>query len=118
MSSHPNSHERHESAKERREERREKDRDILAKEQPTVLESSDYDPELPAMQEFEVDGGGPKGSTRKHPGLIWAIIAIVAVAVLIIAFVVAGDWFTPDQAQQEAQRQFEEQVVPEDLGAN
>ncbi len=110
------SHERHESVKERREERREKDRDILAKEQPTVLKSSDYDPELPAMQEFEVDEGGPKGSTRKHPGLIWAIIAIVAVAVLIVAFVVAGDWFTPSQAEREAQAQFEEQVVPEDLG--
>ena len=105
-----------ESAKERREERREKDKDILAKEMPDVLESSDYDPELPAMQEFEVDEGGPKGSTRKHPGLIWAVIAIVAVIVLVVAFMMAGDWFTPDQAEQEAQAQFEEQVVPEDLG--
>lgn len=109
-------HERHESAKEHREERRERDRDILAKEQPTVLESSDYDPELPAMQEFEVDEGGPQGSKRKHPGLIWAVIAVVAVVVLVVAFMAAGDWFTPSQAEQEAQAQFEEQVVPEDLG--
>lgn len=115
MSSHSNSHE-HESAKEKREERREKNKDILAKEMPNVLESSEYDPELPAMQEFEIDEGGPKGSTRKHPGLIWAVIAIVAVIILVVVFMMAGDWFTPDQAEQEAQAQFEEQVVPEDLG--
>ena len=103
---------------EERERRREKDRDILAKEQPVVLESSASDPTFPAMQEFEVDEGGPKGSTRKHPGLIWIIIAIVAVAVLVCAFIFAGDWMTPDQAQQNAQMQFEEETVPEDLGAN
>ena len=114
MSSHSNS--KHENAMERREERREHDKDILAKEMPNVLESSEYDPELPAMQEFEVDEGGPKGSTKKHPGLIWAIIAIVAVIILCVAFMMAGDWFTPDQAEREAQTQFEEQTVPEDLG--
>lgn len=70
----------------------EKDRDILAKEEPVVLESSDADPVFPAMQEFEVDEGGPKGSTRKDPGLIWFAIAIIAVIVLIIAFISIGDW--------------------------
>lgn len=111
-----NNHERRESAKERNRERHEKDRDVLAKEQPTVLESSETDPEFPAMEEFEVDEGGPQGSKRKHPGLIWAVIAVAAVVVLVLAFVLAGDWFTPSQAEQEAQARFEEQVVPEDLG--
>ena len=60
------------------------ERDPLAAEEPTVLESSADDPEFPAMQEFEVDEGGPKANTRKHPGLIWAIIAIVAVIALVI----------------------------------
>lgn len=44
------------------------ERDPLAAEEPTVLESSADDPEFPAMQEFEVDEGGPKANTRKHPG--------------------------------------------------
>lgn len=101
-----------------REEKRKKDRDILAKEEPNVLESSEYDPEFPAMSEFEVDEGGFKGSKSKHPGLIWIIVAIVAVAALVIAFMCAGDWMNPTQAEQEAQVQFEEQTVPEDLGAN
>lgn len=108
--------EEHDKKREERAERREKDKDILAKEQPIVLESSENDPEFPAMEEFEVDEDGPKGSTKRHPGLIWAIIAIAAVIVLILAFVFAGDWFTPDEAQREAQTQFEEEVVPEDLG--
>ena len=103
--------------REERRERREKDRDILAKEQPIVLESSASDPVFPAMQEYEVDEGGPKGSTRKHPGLIWAVIAVIAVAVLVCVFIFAGDWMTPDQAEQNAQTQFEEETVPEDLGA-
>ncbi len=81
------------------------ERDTLANDQPVVLESSDADPEFPAMQEFEVDTNGPKGSTSKHPGLIWAIVAIVAVAVLCIAFAAAGDWMTPKQASQVAQLQ-------------
>lgn len=109
-------HKRRESAKGRNRERHEKDRDVLAKEQPTVLESSETDPEFPAMEEFEVDEGGPQGSKRKHPGLVWVVIAVVAVAVLVAAFMLAGDWFTPNQAEQVSQRQFEEQVVPEDLG--
>lgn len=69
-----------------------KDRDILAKEQPIVLESSAADPAFPAMQEFEVDEGGPAGSTRKHPGLLWFAIAAIAVIVLVIAFMALGDW--------------------------
>ena len=107
-----------EERREQREKKREEDRDILAKEEPIVLESSASDPTFPAMQEFEVDEGGPKGSTRKHPGLIWAIIAIIAVAVLVCVFVFAGDWMTPNQAEQNAQTQFEEETIPEDLGAN
>ena len=93
-------------------------RDPLAAEQPDVLESSASDPEFPAMQEFEVDRGGPKGSTRKHPGLLWVVIALVAIAALCAAFAAAGDWFTPNQAEKAAQTEFEEQTVPEDLGAN
>ena len=76
------------------------------------------DPEFPAMQEFEVDEGGPKANTRKHPGLIWAIIAIVAVIALCIAFAAAGDWMNPTQAEKVQQTEFEEQTVPEDLGPN
>ena len=83
-----------------------------------MLESSADDPEFPAMQEFEVDEGGPKANTRKHPGLIWAIIAIVAVIALCIAFAAAGDWMNPTQAEKVQQTEFEEQTVPEDLGPN
>lgn len=93
-------------------------RDPLAAEQPDVLESSASDPEFPAMQEFEVDRGGPKGSTAKHPGLIWFAVAAVAVVALAIAFVAMGDWMTPNQAQKAADVEFEEQTIPEDLGAN
>ena len=93
-------------------------RDVLANDQPVVLESSAADPEFPAMQEFEVDAHGPKGSTRKHPGLIWAVLAVVAVVLLCAAFAAVGDWFTPDQAERAAQTEFEEQTVPEDLGAS
>ncbi|WP_251178671.1 hypothetical protein [Adlercreutzia agrestimuris] len=93
-------------------------KDVLANDEPTVLESSAADPEFPAMQEFEVDTDGPAGSKSKHPGLIWSIIAIVAVIVLIIAFMVAGDWATPNQAQREADTEFAEEVTPEDLGSN
>ena len=91
MSSHSNN--KHENAKERREERRKENKDILAKEMPNVLESSEYDPELPAMQEFEVDEGGPKGSTKPHPGAPWFALALIAVGVLIIFFMAIGDWF-------------------------
>lgn len=92
--------------------------DTLANDEPVVLESSASDPEFPAMQEFEIDTDGPKGSTAKHPGLIWAVIAIVAVAILCVVLVNVGDWMTPDQAERNAQTQFEEQTVPEDLGSN
>lgn len=80
------------SEAESREYHREKDRDILAKEQPVVLESSASDPTFPAMQEFEVDEGGPKGSTSKHPGLLWFAIAAVAIILLIVFFISIGDW--------------------------
>lgn len=106
---------------ERREQEKEREsfakRDPLAAEQPDVLESSASDPEFPAMQEFEVDRGGPKGSTAKHPGLIWFAVAAVAVVALVIAFVAMGDWMTPNQAQKAADVEFEEQTIPEDLGA-
>lgn len=94
------------------------ERDPLAAEEPTVLESSASDPVLPAMQEFEVDEGGPKGSQAKHPGVLWGIIAVVAVLILCFAFAIAGDWMAPSQAERTAQTEFEEQTVPEDLGAN
>lgn len=89
------------------------DRDVLADDQPVVVESSEYDPEFPAMEEYEVDEDGPEGSKSKHPGLIWAVVAIVAVVVLIFAFVVAGDWMSPKQAETVNNAQFEEQVDPE-----
>lgn len=94
------------------------ERDPLAAEEPVVLESSASDPVLPAMQEFEVDEGGPKANTRKHPGLIWIIVAVVAVIALCIAFAAAGDWMNPNQAEKVQQTEFEEQTVPEDLGSN
>ena len=94
------------------------ERDPLAAEEPDVLESSASDPEFPAMQEFEVDRGGPKANTRKHPGLIWIIVAVVAIIGLCIAFAAAGDWMNPTQAEKVQQTEFEEQTVPEDLGAN
>lgn len=93
-------------------------KDTLANDEPVVLESSASDPVLPAMQEFEVDTDGPKGSTAKHPGLMWAIIAVVAVVILCIVLAAAGDWMTPNQAERTAETQFEEQTVPEDLGSN
>lgn len=93
-------------------------RDTLANDEPFVLESSAADPEFPAMQEFEVDEDGPKGSKAKHPGLIWAIIAVVAVAILCMVLASVGDWRAPDQAQQIAQTEENEQIVPEDLGEN
>lgn len=72
--------------------KKESDRDILAKEEPIVLESSETNPTFPAMEEFEVDEGGPQRSTRKHPGLLWFAIAAIAVIALIIAFIAIGDW--------------------------
>lgn len=81
-----------EESRREHERRKQENRDILAKEQPIVLESSASNPTFPAMQEFEVDEGGPAGSTRKHPGLLWFAIAAIAVIVLVIAFMALGDW--------------------------
>lgn len=114
MSNENKKHHKHESL----EELDKADERALEADEPTVIESSASDPEFPADSEYEVDEGGFKGSTKKHPGIIWAIIAIVAVVVLCIAFAAIGDWFTPDQAERNAQLQFEEETVPEDLGAN
>ena len=77
----------------RRKEQRKQDRDVLAKEQPIVLESAADDPIFPAMSEFEVDEGDPKGSTKKHPGLPWFALAIAAVVVLVVVLMAVGDWF-------------------------
>ncbi len=103
---------------EKREGKHTADRARLTREQPNVTKSAEYDPVFPTRSEFEVNEGGPKGSTRKHPGLIWGIIAIAAIAVLVIAFVVAGDWFTPSQAEQESQVRYEIQEGRADVGAN
>lgn len=73
-------------------EKHEKDRDILAKEEPLVIDSSAADPVLPAMSEYEVDEGGWQGSTKKHPGLLWAIIAIAAVLILVAVLIGVGEW--------------------------
>lgn len=73
-------------------EHNEKNRDILAKEEPIVLDSSAADPVLPAMSEYEVDEGGWQGSTKKHPGLLWAVIAIVAVIILVAVLIGVGEW--------------------------
>lgn len=82
-----------EKRRDERHEKREHDRDILAKEQPIVLESAADDPIFPAMSEYEVDEGGPKGSTKAHPGLPWFALAIGAVVVLVVFFMAIGDWF-------------------------
>ncbi len=66
--------------------------DVLANDEPLVLESSDSDPEFPALEEFEVDADGPKGSTARHPGLLWIVIAIVLVVLLCVVFALVGDW--------------------------
>lgn len=107
-----------ESRRERKAKESFAERDPLAAEQPDVLESSASDPEFPAMQEFEVDSGGPKGSTDKHPGLVWLLLAAVAVAALIFGMMALGDWMTPSAAERQAQVQFDEQTIPEDMGAN
>ena len=107
-------HKKHETLRERSKENER----ALEDDEPFVLTSNETNPEFPAMSEYEVDEGGFKGSKKKHPGLIWAIIAIVAVIILCVVLMAAGDWFTPDQAEQVAQTQFEEEAIPEDLGAN
>lgn len=42
----------------------------------------------------------------------------MAVIGLVIAFAANGDWMNPTQAEKVQQTEFEEQTVPEDLGAN
>ncbi len=91
-------------------------KDTLANDEPVVLESSESDPEFPAMEEYEVDEDGPKGAKGKHPGLIWAIIAVLAVIVLCFALARSGDWMNPQEAQQVQDAQENEQIVPEDMG--
>ena len=56
-----------------------------------------------------------RASTRASS---WIIIAIVAVIGLVIAFAANGDWMNPTQAEKVQQTEFEEQTVPEDIGAN
>lgn len=66
--------------------------DKLADEQPIVLESSESDPVLPAMSEFEVDKGGWQGTHNPKSGYIWVAVAVAAVAVLCAYFIAIGDW--------------------------
>lgn len=103
-------------SKKKREERREKHKDELAKEQPLVLDSSDTDPVLPAMEEYEVDEGGAKGTHKPSSGLIWVAIAVIAIAVLIIAFVVLGDWNAPSEETQQQQTQENIETMEMDMG--
>lgn len=65
-----------------------------------VLVSSDADPVFPTESEYQVDAGSDDGPRSKHPGLIWIVIAVVAVVISCIIFALAGDWFTPQEAQQ------------------
>lgn len=89
-------------------------RDTLAEEEPRVLHASDADPVFPASSEYQVDEGGAQGSTSKHPGMIWIIIAIAAVVISCIIFAMVGDWFTPQEAQQVNDELVNSQIVPED----
>ena len=66
--------------------------DKLADEQPVVLESSEADPVLPAMQEFEVDKGGWQGTHNPKSGYIWVGIAIAALVILCAYLIATGDW--------------------------
>lgn len=63
-------------------------------------ESGHADPVFPTQSEYQVDEGGPQGSRSKHPGLIWILIAVVAVVGSCIVFALVGDWDTPQEAQQ------------------
>ncbi len=96
-----------------RESAKEHEKDVLANDEPVILESSETDPEFPAMEEYEVDEDGPKGSRAQHPGLIWGAIAVVAVIILCIVFSMAGDWMSPQEAQQVQDQQENEQIHPE-----
>lgn len=89
----------------------------FAADEPTVLEkASDVNEVFPASSEYEVDEGGASGSSRKHPGLIWIIIAVVAVIVSCIVFALAGDWMSPQQADEVQTAETNAQIVPEDEG--
>ena len=104
------------------------ERDPLAAEEPTVLESSADDPEFPAMQEFEVDEGGPKANTRKIrcAQLLKEEKISCRVTVLLSCDEevngrgarTGGFRMNPTQAEKVQQTEFEEQTVPEDLGPN
>lgn len=69
-----------------------KHHDVLAEDEPVVLESSEYDPEFPALEEYEVDEDGPKGTHNMSAGMIWLVIAVVAIVVSCIVFAAVGDW--------------------------
>lgn len=97
-------------------ERREDHKDELAKEQPIVLESSESDPEFPAMEEFEVDTGGARGTHNPRSGMVWLVVAIVAVVVLCIVFACLGDWNTPSQQTQQQQTQENIETMEMDMG--
>lgn len=75
---------------------------------------SGSDPVFPTGSEYEIDSNGPKGSHSKHPGLLWALIAIIAVIILCIAFVMSGDWMSPQEAQTVQDAQENAQIAPED----
>lgn len=79
-----------------------------------VVRPSDADPVFPTESEYEIDKDGDSGSRRKYPGLIWAIIAVVAVVVLCVALAQAGDWMSPQEAQNVMDAETNAQIVPED----
>ncbi|MCI9129404.1 MAG: hypothetical protein HFJ65_03670 [Eggerthellaceae bacterium] len=82
--------------------------------EPTVLEGSTADPVFPTESEYQVDEGGARGSKSKHPGLIWVIIAAVAVIASCIIFAMAGDWMSPQEATEVQDAETNSQIVPED----
>lgn len=84
------------------------------KEEPRGFHPSEADPVFPTRSEYEVDSGGSSGSHNKHPGLIWAIIAVVAVAILCVIFAMSGDWMSPQEAQIVQDAETNAQIVPED----
>lgn len=79
-----------------------------------VVRPSDADPVFPTESEYEVDEGGNRGSQRKYPGLIWAVIAVVAVVILCVVLAQAGDWMSPQEAQNVMDAETNAQIVPED----
>lgn len=79
-----------------------------------VVQPSEADPVFPTESEYEIDKGEDSPSRRKYPGLIWAIIAVVAVVILCIALAQAGDWMSPQKAQNVMDAETNAQIVPED----